>query len=166
MILHLYIEDGVITGRPKEISRETETALLENVTKDRSGREKSSEVLAYEHGISASSVQRILKRRGFHAVKPTRKPGLNKAQRRSRLEFCLRHKDWTLEDWKKVIWTDETSIVLGARRGSLRTWRRTNESFEKSVIRNRWKGYSEFMFWGSFSWYQKGPCHIWRAETA
>ena len=21
------------------------------------------------------------------------------------------------------------------------------------------------MFWGSFSWYEKGPCHIWRTET-
>ena len=21
------------------------------------------------------------------------------------------------------------------------------------------------MFWGSFSWYQKGPCHIWGPET-
>jgi hypothetical protein len=28
-----------------------------------------------------------------------------------------------------------------------------------------WKGYSEFMFWGCFSWDRKGPCHIWKAET-
>lgn len=35
-----------------------------------------------------------------------------------------------------------------------------------STIRNRWKGYSEFMFWGSFSYDYKGPCHCWRPETA
>ena len=23
----------------------------------------------------------------------------------------------------------------------------------------------EFMFWGSFSYDKKGPCHIWRPET-
>jgi len=84
----------------------------------------------------------------------------------ARLEFCIRHKDLTLEERKKVIWTDETSVVLGARRGSIRLWRKSDATFEESVIRNRWKGFSEFMFWGSFSWYQKGPCHIWRAETA
>jgi len=34
------------------------------------------------------------------------------------------------------------------------------------VIRQRWKGFSEFMFWGSFNYYEKGPCHIWKPETA
>jgi hypothetical protein len=22
------------------------------------------------------------------------------------------------------------------------------------------------MFWGLFTWYEKGPCHIWKPETA
>ena len=35
----------------------------------------------------------------------------------TRLQFALRHKDWTIEDWKNVIWTDETSVVLGQRQG-------------------------------------------------
>jgi len=34
------------------------------------------------------------------------------------------------------------------------------------VIRNRWKGFSEFLFWGSFTYDSKGPCHIWTPETA
>jgi len=165
-VLHAYIEDGVRSGRPKEISSEAEQRVIESITSDRNTREQSSEVIAYSQGISASSVQRILKQNGYHAVKPTRKPGLNVAQKRARLAFCISHQDWTLEDWKKVIWSDETSVVLGARRGSTHIWRKSNEAFEKSVIRNRWKGYSEFMFWGCFSWYQKGPCHIWRVETA
>ena len=33
------------------------------------------------------------------------------------------------------------------------------------TLRNRWKGFSEFMFWGSFSWDYKGPCYIWEKET-
>ena len=84
-------------------------------------------------------------------MKTTRKLGLNIEQRRARLAFYIRYRDWTLEDWKKVIWSDETSVVLGARRGSTRIWRKSDEAFEKLVIRNRWKGYLEFMFWGCFS---------------
>ena len=31
--------------------------------------------------------------------------------------------------------------------------------------RNRWKGFSDFMFWGCFSYDCKGPCHIYKKET-
>ena len=83
-----------------------------------------------------------------------------------RLDFCLRHAHWILEDWKNVIWTDETSIVLGSRRGvRRRIWRRANEQLAPSCIRRRWSGYSEFMFWGSFTYERKGPMHIWNKET-
>lgn len=144
ILLH-HVEDGKGAGRPKEINKETERHLLDLVVADRSGREKSSDVLAYESGISPSSALRILHRNQLNSVKPTRKPGLNKAQRKARFEFCMAHANWTLKDWKSVIWSDETSVIL-SRRGTQRLWRRSNERFEKSAIRNRWKGFSEFIF--------------------
>jgi hypothetical protein len=63
-----------------------------------------------------------------------------------------------------VNWSDETSVVL-TRRGQQRCWRDKDEAFDKTVVRWRWKGYSEFMFWGAFSYHSKGPCHIWEPET-
>ena len=36
---------------------------------------------------------------------------------------------------------------------------------DKTCIRRRWKGHSEFMFWGCFSYDKKGPFHIWKAES-
>ena len=36
----------------------------------------------------------------------------------------------------------------------------------KSCIRERWKGFAEFQFWGCFTYDSKGPCHIWHPETA
>ena len=85
--------------------------------------------------------------------------------RAARLIFCLAHADWTLEDWKRVIWSDETSVILGQRRGSIRIWRNVGDAYENSCIRRRWKGFTEFMFWGCFCWDKKGPCHIWTKET-
>uniref|UniRef100_A0A093UTP7 Uncharacterized protein n=1 Tax=Talaromyces marneffei PM1 TaxID=1077442 RepID=A0A093UTP7_TALMA len=38
--------------------------------------------------------------------------------KQARLAFALEHQHWTLEDFKNIIWTDETSVVLGHRRGS------------------------------------------------
>jgi hypothetical protein len=44
-------------------------------------------------------------------------------------------------------------------------WRLPGEAYNKYYIRRRWKGFSEFMFWGSFSFDKKGPCHVWEKET-
>ena len=64
-----------------------------------------------------------------------------------------------------MIWSDETSVILGQRRGAIRLWQASNEGFEKTVIRRRRKGFSEFMFWGCFSYDSKSPCHIWEKKT-
>ena len=164
-ILESYVVDGDKSGRPKEISVEKEEALLASVRNDRAGREQSSEVLGYEQDISYASALRILHKYGLNNVKLTTKPGLTPAMRKARYAWALAHAHWTLEDWKNVIWTDETSVVLGHRRGATRCWRTPGEAYEDSVIRRRWKGFSEFMFWGSFSYDSKGPCHIWKAQT-
>jgi hypothetical protein len=164
-ILESYVEDAARPGRPKTITPEIEEKVLASVTADRSGREKSSEYLAYEVNITRASALRILHAHGFSVVKPTRRPGLTPSMKAARLAFCKKYQYWTLEDWKNVIWTDETSVVLGHRRGSVRLWRRPDEAYEDSCIRSRWKGFSEFMFWGSFTWFEKGPCHIWKPET-
>jgi transposase len=115
-----FVEDAKRAGRPKEITEAIEKSVIQSITKDQSGREKSSEILANEAGISHSSVLRILKRHGFVVVKPSWKPGLTDAAKAKRLKFCLDHQYWTLNDWKNVIWTDETSVVLGHRRGAVR----------------------------------------------
>ncbi|PQM43535.1 hypothetical protein VC83_09662 [Pseudogymnoascus destructans] len=115
--------------------------------------------------ISATTTWRVLRTAGFRKTKPTRKPGLTKKMRAERLKWCLDHQHWTLEDWKNVIWSDETSVVLNHRRGGYRIWRKADEAFLRSCIRERWKGYSEFMFWGCFTYNKKGPCHCWIPET-
>ncbi|KAJ6276523.1 hypothetical protein J3E71DRAFT_348000 [Bipolaris maydis] len=49
--------------------------------------------------------------------------------------------------------------------GGYRIWRKADEAFVRSYIRERWKDYSEFMFWACLSYDKKGPCHCWLLET-
>jgi len=30
-----------------------------------------------------------------------------------RLDWAIKHKDWTIKDWKKAIWSDECSVWIG-----------------------------------------------------
>ena len=65
-----------------------------------------------------------------------------------------------------MIWSDEMLVVLLYCRGGYCIWRTLDEAVTKSCIRERWKGSLEFMFWGCFSYDQKGPFHYWALETA
>ncbi|OHW89545.1 hypothetical protein CSPAE12_11872, partial [Colletotrichum incanum] len=167
-----YINDAPQPGRPKKATETVADIVVSKVCRDRYGREKTCADIAgeiqSEQGIdiSASTVYRILRHAGFRKTKPTRKPGLTAQMKQQRLNWCLAHRHWTLEDWKKVVWSDETSVVLNHRRGSYRLWRRAYEAYTKSCIRGRWKGYSEFMFWACFTYDKKGPCHCWATESA
>ena len=97
--------------------------------------------------------------------KRTIKPGLNKDQKKARLDQCLAHKDQTLKDWKNVIFTDETSVQKGGVRGRQRVQRLPKETHHPHVITRRWKGFSEFMWWSAFSYDYKGPYYIQEKET-
>ena len=37
-------------------------------------------------------------------------PLLSRRHRKERMDFAVSHKEWTLEDWKRVVWSDETKV--------------------------------------------------------
>jgi hypothetical protein len=121
LILDIYVEDSKRTGRPQKKQEESEE-VLEIVGKDRAGTELSCEQIAERLGnrISSSTVWRILDEAGLNKTKPTRKPGLSEAMRNAQLAWCLAHRHWTLKDWKRVIWSNETAVILYIRRSSYR----------------------------------------------
>ena len=65
----------------------------------------------------------MLRRKDYHKRKPTWKSRLNADQNEAGMQFDLRYKDWTLEDWISVIWSDKASVILGYRRGVNQAWR-------------------------------------------
>ena len=107
LLLLQYVEDAARSERPQRVNKELECELLANVQKDRNSREKPLKILSTELSkwLSMSSVRRILKKYGFRSVKKTVKPGLNATQKLARLTWCRDHEHWTLEDWKRVIFS-------------------------------------------------------------
>ena len=45
------------------------------------------------------------------ARKPLKKPLITPRMARQRLEFCCHYKDWTKEDWQKVMSSDESTFL-------------------------------------------------------
>jgi hypothetical protein len=65
-----------------------------------------------------------------------------------------------------VIFINEIVVQLGNIREKRRIWRLPGEAYNKYYIRRYWKGFSEFIFWGSFSYNKKGPYYVWKKEIA
>ena len=53
---------------------------------------------------------------------------------RDRLIFCKRYRDWTAEDWGKVIFSDESPFRLFGASGKKLVWRRQGERYHQSCV--------------------------------
>ncbi|CAH1991553.1 unnamed protein product [Acanthoscelides obtectus] len=121
-------------------------------------RKKSSKALAAElreaQGIvlSARSVRRRLVEKDLHGRKARRKPLLTERQKQLRLSWAKTYKDWTAEDWAKVIWTDESNVELFGQPGTRYVRRRPGEAYrEECLIPTVKFGGGSIMIWGCMS---------------
>jgi transposase len=77
--------------------------------------------------LSSQTVRRHLKTIGMKAVTKKKRPLLKKCHRQARLDFALTHKDWTVEDWKRVVWSDETKVNRLGSDGKKWVWKKKGE---------------------------------------
>jgi hypothetical protein len=102
------------SGRPP-ISIDTIKCILKVVLQNSTIRGFSCTTIAKEvrkrrYEIAPRTVWKVLKQVGYSQCKLIVKPGLNKFNKKKRLEWCLERVYWILEDWKNVIFTDETVV--------------------------------------------------------
>jgi len=103
--------------------------------------------------ISAQTVHRQLRIKGMRPVVKKKRPLLKPHHRRARMEFAERHSEWTIEDWKKVIWSDETKINRLGSDGRKYVWKDVGESLSDRLVEGTVKfGGGNLMMWGCMGW--------------
>ena len=108
--------------------------------------------------ISSSTVRRRLLEVGRKAYRPVKKQLLTKTMKTKRYKWGLKYKNWTKEDWRRVIFSDETHMFVQGHR-SQHVRRSQNEKIRNSHIDQRVKHPQKKMFWGCFSFYGIGSLH-------
>jgi transposase len=87
------------------------------------------------------------------AVVKRKRPLLSKRHRRERLDFAIMHKDWTVEDWKRVVWSDETKINRLGSDGRKWVWKKAGEGLSDRLVQGTVKfGGGSLMVWGCMLW--------------
>ena len=91
--------------------------------------------LADETGkqVSSRTVRRRLSETGVNARRPRKNPLLTENHRRLRLGWATTRTQWTLDDWKSVLFTDESKVSIG-NDGALYVWRRKVRNFSLNVV--------------------------------
>ena len=60
--------------------------------------------------VSVKTVTKSLRRQGFKAGPKTKKPLLSAVHRQKRMVWLRAHRNWTIEDWKSVVFSDESKF--------------------------------------------------------
>ena len=82
--------------------------------------------------------------------------------KKQRLAFALAHKDWTVDNWKTVIWSDETKINRLGSDGRQHCWINT-AGFTSKLVRPTLKYHGRnIMIWGSMTYKGVGTVHVLR----
>jgi hypothetical protein len=96
-------------------------------------------------------------------VKPS-KPLLSPKNVKARLAWAKAHKDWTIDDWKRVIWSDETKINRFGSDGCHYTYKRIGERLQPKHVKQTVKhGGSSIMIWGCITY--DGPGYVTKIDN-
>lgn len=142
---------SVTQGRPKKLNERDVRAVVRYATKNR--RATLGEITQnVPTDVSPKTIRRTLHQEEIYSRIARLKPFLLPRHIANRRLFALEHLSWTMDDWKDVIWTDESTFELGRNSRQLKVWRKANEEYNSECTGSTFKsGRSSVMVWGAIA---------------
>lgn len=139
-------------GRPAKLNSTDKRRLVRMVTTNKA--ETAVQLTQELHEttgtkVSERTVRRALEEAGLKATTKKKKPRLSQAHKRRRMDFAQRYQHWTVEDWKRVIWSDETKINRLGSDGRKWCWKKPGSALKDQHVQGTVKfGGGSLMMWG------------------
>lgn len=165
-INQLYQETGTIetrqrSGRPRVLNDREDRYLVQYARRHRHDPAPAlrNHIQRTIHRVlSTSTVRRRLHAANLRARRHLRVPTLTRRHRVARLQWARDHRDWLLQQWRWVIFTDETRIGLQSDDRRQRVWREPGRqqrlNFPREVA--PYLG-GTVMFWGGIMHNRRTP---------
>ncbi|KAL6466679.1 hypothetical protein MHYP_G00244830 [Metynnis hypsauchen] len=150
------------SGRPRKMTEQGQRMLKHIV---RRGHQLSAESIATDLQtscglqISTSTVRRELHEMGFHGGAAASKPYTPKRIAERRMQWCKAHRHWTLEQWRRVLWSDQSRFSVWQSDERVWVCRLPEERYlsDCNVTASVKFGGGGIMVWGCFSGAGLGP---------
>lgn len=155
-----HIADAHASGRPRKTTAITDRRIVRMAKANRRITAKEiQQHLPSEESISERSIQRRLNTGGLRGGWSLKKPLISEKNRKRRVAWAKEHLQWTTEQWKRVLWSDESPFVIyGTARQ--RVWRLPNERYSPTTTRATVKHSVKVMVWGCFAASGVGTLHL------
>ncbi len=85
------------------------------------------------------------------------KPLLNQIQRQKRLTWAVEKKNWTVAQWSKVLFSDESKFCISFGNQGPRVWRKCGEAQNPCCLKSSVKFPQSVMIWAAMSSAGVGP---------
>lgn len=132
----------------KHVVRRVESGKVRNA-------KMAADDLENDLGIKVSrwTIARSLRSAGLKSYSKPKKPRLLTRHRVARLRFCRDLRNYTNEDWQRVIFTDESRICLYGPDSDRRVWRRPGSQLRDHHVTQTVKfGGMSLMVWGAITY--------------
>ncbi|CAF1495238.1 unnamed protein product [Adineta ricciae] len=130
-------KDRPRTGRPMKITKRGDR-YIKRLTKggDRANSNLITQNLneSLPQRVSARTVQRHLHKLGYKYAAKIKKPFLKKCHKVQRLLWCKKFRSYTVQDWRHVIFSDETTYYVLKRKNKVMVWRTDAEKLNYDCI--------------------------------
>jgi hypothetical protein len=90
--------------------------------------------------ISTMTVRRRLMQGGLFGRVARKKPLISERNRRRRLAWARQRRHWTVKEWEKVLWTDESKFNRMGSDGKVYVRRRSGEAYSPGCVLPTMKG--------------------------
>ena len=101
--------------------------------------------------LSTQTVHHSLKEAGMKAATKKKKPRLMPRHICQCLDFATKYQHWTTEDWKRVVWSDETKINRLGSDGHEWVWKKPGGIMTEQHVKGTVKfGSGSLMIWGLY----------------
>ena len=84
--------------------------------------------------LSTNTIHFHLKKASMKSMVKSKCPLLSGRHCKAHLDYAYVHKDYTIEDWKKVIWSDETKINCLGSDECKWTWKRAGKGLCDKLV--------------------------------
>ncbi len=85
------------------------------------------------------------------------KPLLNQRQRQKRLTWAVEKKNWTVAQWSKILFSDESKFCISFGNQGTRVWRKSGEAQNPCCLKSSVKFPQSVMIWAAMSSAGVGP---------
>ncbi|CAB4429059.1 unnamed protein product [Rhizophagus irregularis] len=154
------VYDKKKTGRPRKLTDRDERIMVRRIMTDECSTGVSvqkSLKINDKIEVSERTVQRALNRNGLFACAKCKKPLLSKTHREKRLKFARKYQKWTVSDWSKVVWSDESKFQIFGSDGRAYCWKKKNEPLNNRHVKPTVKfGGGSVFVWGCFTCFGVG----------